>query len=141
MNISSPESSSSSSGPVRFPTFQDLVLADQAPAPRKQHDKGLFKTLIGNPAVLHQDLLRSPAKYDERLLPLLQRLLVDPAELDRLSPNENELLNLAVYDYNRDLPSPRPVPPPSVTKQAEHAPESQPDEPLEIDGLKPYWWL
>lgn len=136
----SPESNSNSLEPPHFPTFQDLVEADTEVVPPKE--KGLFETLIGDPRVLHEDLLRSPEKYDENLLPLLQRLVVNHSEISALDKSERDLLNRAVYDFNRviEASSPKAAPPPSPRVKPRE-PESQPDGPLEVEGLKPYWWL
>lgn len=136
----SPEKNSLYLEPTRFPTLHELSQAQPEPLPKRE--KGLFETLIQNPAVLHQDLISHPTKYDESLLPLLQRLLVEPSLLGRLNGAERELLDLAVHDYTRAAPkSKSPPPPPQTSKQEPHEPEYQLDEPLELDGLKPYWWL
>ena len=132
-----------------FPTFSALAtVSDVKPAEGR---KGLFLALVGDPQVLLQDLLDSPAKYEEGVSTLLQDLASGRRKLGSLTPAEAELLDRATIDYTRRSPRQEVEPPPrrAPVQQADDESEEgeghsmrypSPQVP-ELNGLEPYWWL
>lgn len=125
-----------------LPSFVELVERDTQPKPTKR-ERGLFESLIGNPNVLYDDYLRSPQKYDERLHPLLVKLL-QQTERSSLSSQDEDLLNQAVHDFLKKEPPAKKEEP--VTPKQQYQQESQPkeyqhEEVFDENGLRPYWWV
>lgn len=136
--------------PHRFPTSSELVgrVAQGGSAPQPAR---LFETLVGDPNVLLQSLLRCPAKYESGVAELLQKLTSGSSKLSTLSGDELDLLDRAVIDFNRpDIPpKSRAVVPPKALRPLLEEPEQE-EEGYETheDGdpqpktaeLPPYWW-
>jgi hypothetical protein len=93
--------------PPRFPTLSELAappIASPASSPRR----GLFVSLVGDPTVMFDDLLRSPEKYEEGVSDLLLGMVTGRRSLKDLSPEEMEVLDRATVDLNRKTSSSKP---------------------------------
>jgi hypothetical protein len=85
--------------PPVFPKLHEL-LGDATPAVPARPPERLFNALVGDPAVLWQDLLRHPERYENGLAELTQRLISGSANISTLSAQESALLDRAVLDLN-----------------------------------------
>lgn len=105
--------------------------------------------LVGEPLVLLQDLLDSPAKYEEGVSTLLQDLASGRRKLASLTKEEAELLDRATIDYTRKAPRQEVAPAPKLASAQEESGDSEDEYPMrypgsedpELEGLEPYWWL
>ncbi len=130
-----------------FPTFTALAtVPDKAPAEGR---KGLFLELVRDPQVLLQDLLDSPAKYEEGVSTLLQDLVSGRRKIESLSREESELLDRATIDFTRTVQRQEVVPPPEPKASTAEFYDEEGEDPMrypspqvpELNGLEPYWWL
>ena len=136
--------------PPKFPTWSELT---QTPSdsPRSSRRQGLFDSLIGDPHVMFDDLLRDPSKYEEGVAELLMSLVSGRRKLIDLSPTEMEALDRATLDFNRLSSLPKPDKPPETSletktpkpssKDSELQKESQvPEDLIPDESLIPEWF-
>ena len=139
----------------KVPSLQDLLASSEVPsgaAPENsaKRPSGLFSALVQDPRILYEDLLREPSKYNQELLPLLTKLLSGSADVNSVSAAEKRLLDEAVHDLVKK-PSSNVLPAQSKSstqsrqkkpEQKTEEPEEQlHEEPVDANGLRPYWWL
>lgn len=137
------EASPTFPGLPAFPTFEQLVQESQTP--EQKRSPGLFESLLNNPAVLYEDFLKNPEKYDPALEKLLMELATGNKKLKGLSPEETTLLDRSTLDYAQATPKPpaRPsVPRPSIAESG--APKEEKPRPgidVPVTELPAYWWV
>jgi hypothetical protein len=107
--------------PPRFPTFSELV---EEHAKERQsastQSSSLFHGLIGNPAVLFEDLLADPSRYEDGVAELLQLVIGGVKKLEDLTPEEMQLLDRAAFEFAQaPKKTPKPLSP---------APKEEPEE-------------
>src|SRR5262245_5310253 len=115
--------------PPRFPTLFELAetpLASPASSPRQ----GLFASLLGDPAVLFDDLLKNPGKYEPGVEALLLQLIGGRRRLQDLSIEEQELLDRATLDWNHKSSSAAPKTSPEKSSETEEQRSSSEDSVL-----------
>jgi len=133
----------------KFPTFSQLVTEnDRQRGEKYQKTQGLFSVLLRDTSVLMDDLVSDPSKYEDGVYNLLLDLAAGRKKLESLAPEEMQLLDRAVIDFNhprRDTPKPLPQIQPKATKAEETDEEKEVEyqEPTisPIRGVEPYWWL
>lgn len=91
-----------------FPTFQELVEQELTEPPEQEQNSGLFFQLVQDPRVLYRDYLDDPEKYNEKVGLLLQELCSGLKDVNKLKPEEAELLNLATVEYAQYSPKQEP---------------------------------
>lgn len=138
----------------KFPTLYEL--ANETQQTQRPREVGLFEGLLGNPAVLYEDVLKSPGKYDERVSQVLAELTSGSKNLSALSTEERGLLDQAVLDYSQVSRKPvTPTPRASVSSSTskEKAPtrarksrrtkaeEPRPGIDVPVTELPAFWWL
>ncbi len=125
-----------------FPTLEDLALED--PTLGQKRSPGLFESLLNNPAVLYEDFLKSPEKYDPALERLLTELATGNKKLKALSAAESTLLDRATLDYAQAVP-PKPSAPRAAAGGARKAPRKEekprPGIDVPVTELPAYWWV
>lgn len=132
-----------------FPTF--TALATVADRPPDVGRKGLFLELVGDPRILLQDLLDSPAKYEEGVSSLLQDLVSGRRKFESLLQSESEQLDRATIDFTHPERRQEVAAPPKVINhpvehdgsyETEEGDSRYPSPQVpELNGLEPYWWL
>lgn len=145
--------------PPRFPTWSEVTRASPAtPEPSPPSQQGLFVSLVGDPHVLFEDLLRSPEKYEPEVEGLLLELITGRRRLQDLPRSEREILDRATLDYNRKSSSSPPSPSPTTssetekqktssddserpTKESEPEPEREiPSDLIPDEAMIPFWF-
>lgn len=136
-------------GSPSFPTLNQLAL--ELPTPEQKPSLGLFESLLNNPAILYEDFLKDPTKYDPALEKLLMELATGNKQVRTLLPADRMLLDVATLEYAQ---APRPKPPAKPAAQApttdddvveewtstkEQKPRPGIDVP--VTELPAYWWL
>jgi hypothetical protein len=91
----------------KFPTPFALTQSAETNAEPKRRE-GLFTALIGDPAVLYQEYLEEPEKFNPELGDLLQQLIAGQKKLDELRPSEMGQLDAAVLDFAEPRRTPKP---------------------------------
>lgn len=129
--------------PVRFPTLEELATPSIADGYVSSNMPGLFSSLVGDPNVLLDDLLRSPEKYETGVDILLQELASGSKSLSSLKLDEQELLDRATLDLSRS--SSKKPEPPSRPKMKSVDPVDPPPQPIDLkelvaEGLDPFWF-
>lgn len=143
--------------PPRFPTLSELTSPPPA-SPAPSSVSGLFASLIGDPTVIFDDLLRNPEKYEPRVQGLLLDLMSGRRRLAELPTEEREILDRATLDWNRKTSSSPPSPSPTTsseseklksssedsvrrTKEAEVEPEREvPSDLIPDEEMIPFWF-
>lgn len=136
--------------PLRFPTFEELVVADREKSDPRPNEVDLFPTLISDPTAIFQDLLVDPTRYEEGVDELLQLLVSGQRQWSDLDPDQKRLLNQSVLDYASPhtkpkaqapaLPAEEDLPPDIAEPPPELAP--RPVEPYAgpEEAPDPFWW-
>ena len=128
----------------RVPSFSSFSISTDSaitPSGAAATHSGLFKALVGDPNIMMSDYLENPAKYEEGVYDLLLDLTAGHRSLQELKPEEQEILDRAVIDFNS--PNRRPVPPPPPPpKESPKEQEIEYHEPVSspFRGEVPYWW-
>lgn len=130
--------------PARFPTLEELTTPVTSKDSASSNTPGLFRSLVGDPRVVFEDLLRSPEKYEPGVDQLLQELMTGSKSLDTLSTQDQALLDRSVLDLNRSS-SKEPASPSKTQKKQSATPVEPPDlgvdlEELIQEGLDPSWF-
>jgi hypothetical protein len=140
--------------PPRFPTWSELVATPLGSPASSPPPQGLFDSFVGDPAVLFEDLLRSPEKYEPGVQELLMELL-GGRQLSALSKDERALLDRATLDWNRKTSSPPPPASPATSSETEKQktssddsepskrevdPEAVPEGTLRDEEMIPFWF-
>jgi hypothetical protein len=81
--------------------------------------QGLFASLVGDPTVLFDDLLRSPEKYEPQVEGLLLELMTGRKRLQDLPTEDREVLDRATLDWNRKTSSSPPSNSPTTSSETE----------------------
>lgn len=132
-----------------FPSFMDLVALDlkEQLNPKKKQRQGLFAGILGDLTPLVSDFQSHPEKYeDAAVADLLEQLTLGSKSLERLSPSDTSLLDLATIYYAQKPVARVDKTPTHRTKPRRVHVSRQKEEPrLGVDvpetGLPAYWWL
>lgn len=130
--------------PPRFPTLSELAQTPSA-SPASSNTSGLFCSLVNQPELMLDDLLRHPEKYEEResVSAILHTLLSGRQSLKDLPKEEMEVLDRATLDLNRSSSAKpealKPKAPKPIVKKAESRvkPEPEPKEDSPPEDLSP----
>jgi len=138
-----------------FPTVQELLdvknphplvrLVEQPKAPSPT--QGLLQELLGGRLdVLIHDACANPSRYDEDARALLDQLGNEPKRIQKLTGDEQLVLNRAVIDFAAFRPKEKraerpPLKPKPTTPREDSGrdPQVEEDGPGGVSG--PYWWL
>ena len=126
--------------PAPFPTLNELTTHTVGSTSTSSDTRGLFSSLVGDPAVLLDDLLRDPKKYEPGVETLLQELLSGQKMLANLDMDDRSMLDRATLDLNR---SSSPEQKPTSVKEASvplEPPKTEEPEELDLTELEPYWF-
>ena len=134
--------------PPTFPAFSQLVQEDARNqiAAGGTKPTGLFAELLGDPQALLQDLISDPDKYEDGVYSLLLPLVSGQRKLEELAPEERQLLDRAVIDFNQaerpQLKSKPEAPaPPPKKEPRERGIEYREPSPFPTGAPDAYWWL
>jgi hypothetical protein len=130
--------------PLRFPTLAELA-NETTPAPPSK-PQTLFN-MVGDPALLFNDLLDNPEKYGEGVDTLLQQLVQGQKKLEDLNAQDVQLLNNAAVSFVQ-APSKKAAPLPRRRVQPAKPEESDldehgapvPSEELVLPEAPSFWW-
>lgn len=126
--------------PAPFPTLDELMTPATESVSASSSTPGLFSNLVGDPAILLNDLVRDPKKYDPGVEILLQELLSGQKSLKTLDRDDMEMLDRATLDLSRSSSS-EPVKPLQKATAAPMEPPAEMDTgEIDLSGLDPYWF-
>ena len=126
--------------PAPFPTLDELMTPPIASVSDSSSTPGLFSNLVGDPAILLNDLLRDPKKYEPGVEILVQELLSGQKSLKTLDIDDQQMLDRATLDLSRSS-SPEPVLPSSKPVASPSNPPMEMDTgEIDLTGLDPYWF-
>lgn len=125
--------------PIQFPSFFELVEKEVVPVTKER--ESLFEQLLkGRLPVLLDDVEKTPEKYDERCVELLEDLRTGRKKLSSLTALEKKTLDLAVIDFAGN-PPPKPNPPRKQVTSEEPPKRPSPKDVEFVEGAVPYWWV
>jgi hypothetical protein len=137
----------------KFPTLKDCArLAGEEEQQRlERKPDGIYENILGNPALLYNDLLKNPDRYEDGVQELLSRLIMG-AGTSELEEEERALLSRATLQYvSTDPPKPpRPEGKSTASKKPPRAKASEPSprkkrprpgKDVPVTEMRPFWWL